>query len=137
MKVITLKFIDSHFPPPNSTMNSSTYEDILRQKPFGWVYDDSQTFESFQFERIDPFYWHKVIDDNWKLSYYAIFLYIITIFGLREYMRNRPAFELKGPLFVWNLSLGIFSVMGFARIAPGFIHTLSQPNGLYNSICLK
>jgi len=118
-------------------MNKSEWEEMLKQRPFGWEFDDPQTFDSFSFERMDPFYWRSLLEDNWKLGYYVGLVYLITIFGLRRWMRSRPAFELKGPLFIWNLSLGIFSLVGLLRTGPELVMVLSRKNGLFNSICSK
>ncbi|CAG0890690.1 unnamed protein product [Cyprideis torosa] len=41
--------------------------------------------------------------------------YLTTVFVLMKIMKNRPGFELKGPLIVWNSVLAIFSTIGAYR----------------------
>jgi len=113
------------------------YNELLLKRPFGYTFLETPYFEGFEFEKIDVFKWPKFIEDNWKLAIYAPVVYIALIFGIQRYMKNRPAFELKYPLFLWNLCLGLASFFGFVRVLPAFIGVLSEPNGLYNSICRK
>uniref|UniRef100_A0A1I7XZ26 Elongation of very long chain fatty acids protein n=1 Tax=Steinernema glaseri TaxID=37863 RepID=A0A1I7XZ26_9BILA len=42
----------------------------------------------------------------------ASFLYVVVIFSLQRFMRDREPFNLKWPLVFWNYSLAIFSVIG-------------------------
>lgn len=93
--------------------------------------------DHFGFERIDPVKWHHFFADQRSLVYYAGGAYITTIYTLQRWMRNRKAYHLRIPLFWWNLCLGIFSICGFARMAPGFLSVLKGPDGIYNSICVK
>lgn len=93
-------------------LDNTSYAEIMKMRPFGWEYDDPQTFESFEFERIEPFFWHDFITSYWKISYYASAIYVAVIFGLQRFMRDRPALKLKWPLFIWNTVLGIFSIVG-------------------------
>lgn len=114
------------------------YEKIVNKKPFGWTYvDDLDQFHSFGFEEIDLFYWHDLVVGKWYWALYAGAAYIFIIFSLQRFMRDRPPLELKWPLFFWNLSLGIFSIIGLVRCLPGFMRVLGLPNGFYRSICDK
>ncbi|CAL8146036.1 unnamed protein product [Orchesella dallaii] len=109
----------------------------LQRRPFGWTFDIPETFSNFEFEELDYFYWHKLIQSNSKWAFYAGALYIVTIFGLQHYMKNKRALELKRLLFLWNFFLGIFSIIGFWRTAPEFVYVISKPGGFFNSICVK
>ena len=40
---------------------------------------------------------------------------MLVIFGLQSVMRERPAFELKIPLILWNASLAVFSIIAGFR----------------------
>ncbi|ODM97555.1 putative fatty acid elongation protein 3 [Orchesella cincta] len=110
---------------------------VISRRPFGWNFTDPPVFLPFDFEKVDPFYWVSLMETNWKVAFYAAAVYIFVIFGLQNYMKSRPPFELRKLLFIWNLSLGIFSVIGFVRYVPGFLFVLNQPNGFYKSICVK
>lgn len=48
-------------------------------------------------------------------------IYVITIFTIQYIMRERKAFDLQTPLYVWNAILAIFSIGGFLRLTPIFI----------------
>lgn len=50
-------------------------------------------------------------------------------------MSKRPRFEMRSFLTAWNLMLATFSIIGFARTLPEFLHTLSLPRGVYHSVC--
>jgi elongation of very long chain fatty acids protein 6 len=74
---------------------------------------------------------------NWNISIYASMIYILTIFSVQKYMKNRPAFQLRGLLTCWNIMLAVFSIAGFMRTAPELFHVLSMPHGFYRSICVR
>ncbi|CAL8091678.1 unnamed protein product [Orchesella dallaii] len=117
--------------------NDPYYNDLYYSKPFGYTILETPYFQGFEFEKIDYLGWQQYILENWQLAFYASAVYITSIFGIQRLMRDRKAFELKTPLFIWNMLLGILSIIGFIRVLPGFYTVLSEPNGLYNSICVK
>merc|ERR1719495_644240 len=49
-------------------------------------------------------------------------------------MSSRPAYQLRNLLAAWSAFLAIFSIIGFLRVLPEFLHTLTY-GGLYKSIC--
>jgi elongation of very long chain fatty acids protein 6 len=118
--------------------NSVNIEEIIAKRPFGWTFTEHNKTFSFAFEEGDIVQWHNQISSNWEFAGYAGVTYILAIFGLQWWMRDRKAFQLKWPLFWWNLGLGIFSIFGFARTLPGFLGVLfGEENGFYHSICTK
>lgn len=48
--------------------------------------------------------------------------YVVTIFSLKYYMRNRKAYDLQLPLNVWNGILALFSALGFVFTFPTFLN---------------
>ena len=58
------------------------------------------------------------------LPYVTVTLYVFTIFYLQKLMEKRKAFDLRGPLIVWNLGLSVFSLIGFMRTAPMLYHNI-------------
>ncbi|CAL8116660.1 unnamed protein product [Orchesella dallaii] len=98
-----------------------------------WQY---QTVEnSYEFERVDIVYWRDFLKNQWALPFYAAGLYLVTIFGLEYYMKERKAFNLRVPLILWNGALGIFSIMGFYRTFPPLFNSFMN-DGLMRSICI-
>lgn len=75
------------------------------------------------------------MQDNWTLGFYYCGIYMVLIFGLQYLMQNRPKFELRGVLVLWNTLLATFSIIGASRTVPEFIHTLTH-HGLYHSVCI-
>lgn len=71
---------------------------------------------------------------NWHTSFYWAALYVSLIFGIKWYMRNRSAFELKKPLVIWNLLLACFSILGACRTVPELAYVLKK-FGFQHSVC--
>lgn len=120
-------------------MSNATYFDqVVRDQPFGWRYTKPIRSPYYSFEILDHFFWPRFIESQRHWAYWASAIYIFSIFGLQRWMRNRPAYDLKRPLFLWNFGLGLFSIFGFYRTLPGLIYVIFQvPNGFYKSICEK
>lgn len=117
--------------------NSSYIDYLYHHPPEGWEMENPSTYHYFYFEAINSGWWVQYMKDHWYLAIYASLAYLIGIFGLKHYMRHRPAFTLKVPLFLWNLSLGIFSIFGFCRYLPAFLTMFRKPDGFYKSICVR
>jgi len=115
--------------------NASYMEGVLSSRPYGWDFTDERFH--FKFEEVDHTYWHDLITSTWKLSIYAGVAYILVIFGIQWWMKDKDPYQLKWPLFWWNLGLGIFSIIGFSRTLPGFLDVFGKENGLYQSVCVK
>jgi elongation of very long chain fatty acids protein 6 len=80
--------------------------------------------------------------DNWYLTIPYSILYIILIFSIKYYMKDRERYELKYLLVMWNIILSIFSITGAYKTIPhfinkltnhGFIHTLCNDDFIYGS----
>ncbi|XP_013201134.1 elongation of very long chain fatty acids protein 6 [Amyelois transitella] len=93
----------------------------------------SYVFE-FENEFIHQNY-RKWMTENWTVAFYYVGVYMAFIFGGQYYMQNRPRFELRRTLIVWNCMLAAFSIMGACRTLPEFIHVLRN-HGIYHSICV-
>lgn len=72
---------------------------------------------------------------NWTWVFYYCGAYMLIIFGGQIYMKNRPRFELRGLLSIWNTALAMFSIMGACRTAPELVHVLRH-YGLFHSVCV-
>lgn len=120
-------------------MNNDSYIDMVTTtRPFGWEYMQDPIPHHFKFEELDIFWWQDTaVKHQYDLPLIVVSLYITAIFSIKYWMRDRQAFVLKKPLFLWNLGLGVFSIFGFLRILPTMLFTLNQPNGFYDSICSR
>lgn len=105
---------------------------------FDLIYEYELRFESKKF--VDSLL--KWSGDNWYLTIPYSFFYIILIFSIRNYMKERERFELKYLLVIWNIILSIFSITGAYKTIPhlinklnthGFMHTLCNDDFIYGS----
>ncbi|XP_023237907.1 putative fatty acid elongation protein 3 [Centruroides sculpturatus] len=71
---------------------------------------------------------------KWHHCIYYIFAYLILIYGGQKYMKNRPPFNMKPLLIIWNLVLCTFHTLAAIRILPEFIYALYYFGFTY-SIC--
>jgi len=105
----------------------------------GWTVDEPALFiDKFEFEEVDHDFWMTFYYDYWYCAFYVGAAYLASIFALKEFMKSKEPLQLKGPLFVWNLSLGIFSIIGLVRMTPAFLNILfNSENGFFKSICVR
>lgn len=90
---------------------------------------------AYSWEHMELTKWRLWMGENWSISLYASIAYVILIFAGQRFMRDRPAFQLRGVLTLWNIGLALFSMIAFVRVLPELVHVLSRPNGFFNSVC--
>ena len=73
--------------------------------------------------------------ENWQMCFYYIGAYMLVIFGGQLYMQTRQRFELRGPLFAWNVFLALFSIWGANRTVPELFYVLNR-YGFHYSVCI-
>ena len=61
----------------------------------------------------------------WVISVYASIIYVITIFAIQRWMRDRKPYDLRRWLFSWSLMLSLFSMLGFYHTG-GYTRTGSK-----------
>lgn len=91
-------------------------------------YDD-RYLHIFQLEKYDHTKWHDWMHRHWNVSLYASGIYVILIFLGQYWMKNREPFNLRKTLLYWNVTLALFSALGFMRSIPELV----RPNLLKNS----
>jgi elongation of very long chain fatty acids protein 6 len=64
-----------------------------------------------------------MVDNPW-VPILAIFLYAVGIAFGRAYFANRPAWDWRKSMAMWNLGLSVFSTIGFLRTSPQVFHNL-------------
>jgi len=108
--------------PINETLNINE----VYTHSFGYesLFDDKEYVDSLA----------KWMKENWQLSIFCSLLYILVVFSGKAYMQNRPKYELRPFLIVWNLLLAVFSICGTIRVWPEFVYTLSV-RGIKFSVC--
>lgn len=73
--------------------------------------------------------------ENWQMAFYYVGFYMISIFAGQVYMQTRSRFELRHPLFIWNMFLATFSIWGTSRILPELLYVLKE-YGFHYSVCI-
>lgn len=72
----------------------------------------------------------------WTVSLYLSAAYLVMVFGGRLWMKNRPAFDLRRPLCMWNTGLAAFSILGTVILVPNLFHRI-YTMGMANSVCFS
>ena len=70
------------------------------------------------------------------LTWVCSALYLITIFGLQRFMKNREPLHLRPALAAWSAFLAAFSIIGAARLIPERLHAV-QTHGWTYSVCQR
>ncbi|XP_064286681.1 very long chain fatty acid elongase 3 isoform X4 [Passer domesticus] len=61
-------------------------------------------------------------------------IYVIVIFGIQHFMKERRPFKLRGPLVLWSFSLALFSLIGAYRVWKQMAFLLLT-KGFKQSVC--
>jgi len=95
---------------------------------YSYIFHFEQDFEHTEVKTWMEEHWRQVCG-------IASGIYVLLIFGGQAYMSNRPAFQIRGLLTVWNFALAIFSIMGASRTLPELLHTFRN-QGFYHTLCI-
>ena len=98
----------------------------------GYNYTYSYTFK-FENE-FEPKTYVGWMHNYFWVSNYVIAVYLLMIFMIQHYMKDRPPMQLRKTLFVWNICLAIFSAWGAVRVIPEMLYLLSNFGGSF-SVC--
>ncbi|CAG7815872.1 unnamed protein product [Allacma fusca] len=79
----------------------------------------------------------KWMEQHWHYSFIFSLMYILIIHAGQMMMKNRRPFKLKSLLFLWNVSLAIFSIAGFLRTFPEIAKLLTEDSGFHKSVCSR
>lgn len=107
-------------------------------REFGDIY-----YIPYTYDRIYPleFLWNPsfilmFFNKYWPISFLIVALYVIAIFMIQKIMKERPPFQLRNCLILWNLFLAIFSFVGLFRFGQEFLYVLGK-RSFQDSICLS
>uniref|UniRef100_A0A914XPP7 Elongation of very long chain fatty acids protein n=1 Tax=Plectus sambesii TaxID=2011161 RepID=A0A914XPP7_9BILA len=112
------------------TPSQPSFAALRRTDPATFNYTTLLPFER-EFEIGEQMVWMQA---NWQQSFLYSLAYIVFIWIGRQWMKERPRFELRGALIAWNLGLAAFSILGLIRVLPEFVSSLYF-HGLQYSIC--
>lgn len=74
------------------------------------------------------------LGETWYLTVVTSCIYLALIYIGRTWMSNREPFQLKRALFMWNVGLAVFSILGAISILPMLIFSIYE-YGLPYSTC--
>ncbi|GFS32878.1 elongation of very long chain fatty acids protein 6 [Nephila pilipes] len=74
------------------------------------------------------------MNKHYHYVFYYIGLYLLVIFGVQAFMKNRSRFEVRKLLAAWNILLATFSILGMSRTLPELVHVLTKFGFAY-SVC--
>jgi hypothetical protein len=75
--------------------------------------------------------WAQYLRVTWLVPVIVSILYVLAIPLGQRWMENRKAYELRTPLFLWNLLLSVFSIMGVIHLLPHFLYGLYLNGPMY------
>jgi len=92
--------------------------------------------ELYSFELLDSPTVYKFITGYRKFAIWLGFVYLLFLYFGPKYMKNRPAFNLKFPLAIWNFLLAALSVILLWRSGQDYWRIWAT-SGHYEAVCLK
>jgi len=120
----------------SSDFQASTFSP--KSSSSGGLIKDPTYLRLWEFEkRTDQDAWAEWHKENWQLAVLSSAIYLVTIFGIKGYMRERAPFRIRTLLFFWNAILALFSIIGFFRSAPELEFVLRKSGGIHDSICRR
>lgn len=85
-------------------------------------------------EKFDYVQANKFMIMYWHWSIYISVFYVVSVFGLKLWMKRREAYQLRRPLFIWSLSLALFSIYGSYVVGLTHLNHFYR-NGWERSVC--
>jgi len=87
--------------------------------------------DGFDFRKV-----HRWYRENWTIAVYASVLYAVTIFVLKQWMKNKSkGYDVRRWLFLWSTSLAIFSIIGSSINGTRLWSAVFQ-EGLERTLCI-
>lgn len=85
-------------------------------------------------ENFDPYFYVNLVGTYRWMAKYFMLAYLGGIFTLKKYMENRPRYDLRVALVLWNLGLASLSIWGSIRASQELFQLINN-YGLKFSIC--
>ncbi|NXS28160.1 ELOV6 protein, partial [Pomatostomus ruficeps] len=78
----------------------------------------------------------KWMEENWQKSFIFSSIYLVLIFGIQHFMKERRPFNLRVPLTLWSFSLTLFSFIAACRVWKQMAFLLLT-KGFKQSVCSR
>lgn len=101
-----------------------------------YVEENPDYITVYDFEKHDYVRYYWWLSNNMYATYSLAVVYLVGIYGLQRWMKNREAFELRRPLFFWNVLLAALSMIMFSRFLPELVY-INNKYGFYRSYCKR
>ncbi|VIO91481.1 Uncharacterized protein BM_BM2683 [Brugia malayi] len=101
--------------------NFELYRDNLSGLHTDYKYRYALPFEKV----LDPVEKTIYFQKNWSQTITVSIGYFFVVKLIQYFMKYRSAFNLRWPLFTWNLSLALFNILGFIRFAEASCYLFS------------
>jgi len=89
----------------------------------------------YEFETIDIEKMHDWLDvHGLNLAICLSTAYVVLVHWGQWLMKDRPAYDLRPALILWNCFLAVIHIYGVQRSLPELMHAL-KTDGFYNSFC--
>lgn len=72
--------------------------------------------------------------DFWWIPVFSVPIYLLLVFQGKKWMENKEAYNLRSCLFVWNVVLALYSMLGAAVMVPPLLETV-RTSGFQYSVC--
>ena len=115
---------------PMFDINMDLNRNETTNKYYKHIFGFEKLFESHDYAHL----WRDWMRNNWTASVTIAICYVLFVFTGKYIMRNRPKYELRFALIIWNIFLASFSIMGTIRVLPDFIQLITN-NGVVYSVC--
>lgn len=108
------------------------YEECVRHNARGGPYEEASClfpyipythFETKIFSQGPVYFW---MEAHPEVPIFIVLFYLTAIYYGQLYFKNRPAWNCRRALAIWNFSLSLFSIIGFSRTAPLLYHYLTN-----------
>lgn len=80
--------------------------------------------------------WYNYFNQNFTYNYLACVIYVFILFIGQKYMTKRTAVNPGNFLFLWNLSLCLFSSFGFIRMSAEIPVLYNRYKNFESSVCI-
>ena len=71
--------------------------------------------------------------DYWWLSVVASVIYLMLLYAGKKFMKHREPYNFRNALFLWNVGLAVFSIMGTLSCVPNLVHLLYRKGFVFSS----
>ena len=100
----------------------------------GFNYTNLYLYEHYFFHHESVRRLMKTVEENRNFGLYLAVIYVVVIFSLKSWMKDREKMNLRWLLVAWNVLLAVFSIFASVRVLPETYYVF-KTKGLEYSLC--